>query len=138
MLRKSMNNKNERNKLWQTIWTIVTTVALILGGMTIATYMAMSEKISMGSENTIANITVFVSTLAAMLTQINREGKLWRSGLYVLGLITLFVLADFMFYDGVAPMLWQRLCAMMISISLFVIITSRKGNKRFRKRGYAG
>ena len=138
MLHKTMNNKNEKNKLWRTIWTIVTAAGLILGGMAIATYMVMSEKISMGSENIIANITVFVSTLAAMLTQINREGKLWRSGLYVLGLITLFVLADFMFYDGVAPMLWQRLCAMMISISLFVIITSRKGNKRFRKRGYAG
>ena len=138
MLHKSMNNKNEKNMLWRTIWTIVTEAGLILGGMAIATYMVMSEKISMGSENIIANITVFVSTLAAMLTQINREGKLWRSGLYILGLITLFVLADFMFYDGVAPMLWQRLCAMMISISLFVIITSRKGNKRFRKRGYAG
>lgn len=138
MFHKSTNNKNERGKLWHIIWTIVTAMTLILGGVLIASYMVISEKISIESANIIANVTIFASVFVAMLTQSNREGKLWRSGLHIVGVIIVFLLADVIFYDGATKELLQRICAMIVSVSLFVIITSRKGKKHFRRRWQAG
>lgn len=135
---KTTNSKYEGRRMWHSIWAIVTATALILGGMAIASYMVMSERISIGSANTMANITLFVATLVAMATQINKDGKLWRAGIYILGMIIVFLLAGIIFCDGLTAALWQRLFSIIVSASFFVIITSRKGKKRFRWKGYAG
>ena len=135
---KSATNKNERGKPWQIIWAFVIAITLVICGLLIASYMVLVEKVSIESASTVANIIIFISTFVALLTQTNRGGKLLKSGLYVVGLMMAILLVDMLCFDGVTSALWQRLCSMMVSATLFVIITSRKGKRQFHRRGYAG
>ena len=138
MLHNSTNNKNEGCRLLCIVWTIVTATMVMIGGLLIASYMVLSEKITIGSANIIANIAIFVSSFVAMVTQANRGGKLLQSGLYLAGMVVAFLLVDMICFGGVISTLWQRLGFMIVSVAFFVIITSRKGKKQFRWRSYAG